>query len=193
MAAPSGSAVLCQDDHMSLGPIEELTVAYDPGPTADRIQHYKRMFRSRLVSFGISCLILIAVFIWQSDRFVGSVSVYVVYGLILLSSIAWVVVTYALYRNAQTAAATLGEGIAVRIDRAGVELAGTRVGWPEVTGIAAVKGKLATGPVLQVTRSSGAPLTVPLSQLSTVPATLDTAARAFSGGRHGVDLSQLDN
>jgi hypothetical protein len=33
---------------------------------------------------------------------------------------------------------------------------------------------------------------VPLDQIPTLPATLDSTARAYSGGRFGVDLRALD-
>ena len=33
---------------------------------------------------------------------------------------------------------------------------------------------------------------MPLDQVTVFPATLDTTVRAFSGGRHGIDLSALD-
>jgi len=36
-------------------------------------------------------------------------------------------------------------------------------------------------------------LTVPLDQIDVRPATLDLTARAYSGGRHGVDLQALDS
>jgi hypothetical protein len=40
---------------------------------------------------------------------------------------------------------------------------------------------------------TGSQASVSFEQIPTYPATLDTTARAFSGGRHGVDLTALDN
>jgi hypothetical protein len=68
------------------------------------------------------------------------------------------------------------------------------VPWPEVVSLAAVRGRgIGAAPLLQLTRTSGPPLTVPFEQLSSRPATLDMTARAYSGGRHGIDLSAFDN
>ena len=55
------------------------------------------------------------------------------------------------------------------------------------------KGKLGHGPQLTVTRTDGYSLSVPLDQLDVYPATLDSTARAYSGGRFGVDLAALEN
>ncbi len=56
-----------------------------------------------------------------------------------------------------------------------------------------VKGGLGRGPVLRLTLADGRQVGVGLDQISVFPATLDSTARAFSGGRHGVDLTALDN
>ena len=44
----------------------------------------------------------------------------------------------------------------------------------------------------RLTLSDGRTSTLPFDQVTVFPATLDTTVRAFSGGRHGIDLSALE-
>lgn len=173
--------------------IDELTVSYDGTETRSRVERWRRMLRSRLISLGISIVILVVIFIWQRDRFAANpLPMIIVYGLVLLAGIGWIVGMLVAYRAAQRAAVQIGDGIALRMNRGGIELAGRPIGWTELGSLAAAKGSWPGGPVLQATRQDGASVSVPLEQLPVRPATLDTTARAYSGGRFGVDLSELD-
>ncbi len=49
------------------------------------------------------------------------------------------------------------------------------------------------GTMVRLTAVDGRQADVPLGHVTVFPATLDSTARAFSGGRHGVDLAALDN
>ncbi len=172
-------------------PPEELVVPFDPVPTWDRIARYRRLLRGRLIGLGITVVILAAITIWQREsaplRFLVLGNV-VVLGLALVA----VGVTWWLTRRARSAVRTLGEGVALRVGRSGVELVGRRTRWDHLASLDVVKGPLVLGPRLRVRDRTGAEVTVPWDQLEVLPATLDTAARAYSGGRHGVDLSGLE-
>jgi hypothetical protein len=87
----------------------------------------------------------------------------------------------------------VGLGTALRIGRPGVEIRGTFVPWPEVQSLAAVKGKMGRSADLELTRVNGEKFRVPLDQMQVRPATLDLTARAYSAGRHGVDLAALES
>ncbi|QDP98434.1 hypothetical protein FOE78_23260 [Microlunatus elymi] len=176
------------------GVIDELSVEYDGTETRARVDRWRGMVRSRLISLGISIVILIVIFIWQRDRFIANpLPMIIIYGLVLLAGIGWVVAMVIGYRAAQRAAAGVGTGLALRIDRTGVELAGASIAWTELESLAAAKGSWPGGPVLRATRHDGASVSLPLEQLPVRPASLDTAARAYSGGRFGVDLGELDS
>ncbi|MBO0812963.1 MAG: hypothetical protein J2P23_13085, partial [Microlunatus sp.] len=54
------------------------------------------------------------------------------------------------------------------------------------------KGTWPAGPMLRAVSTDGSHLEVPMEQLKVLPATLDSTVRAYSGGRHGLDLSALD-
>ena len=71
-------------------------------------------------------------------------------------------------------------------------MAGLAAPWAQVASVTTVKGGLGRDPLLRLTLSDGRTSTLPLDQVTVFPATLDTTVRAFSGGRHGVDLSALD-
>jgi hypothetical protein len=62
-----------------------------------------------------------------------------------------------------------------------------------VVSIKVVKGGVGRSPRLELSRTNAGPGSVALDQISVHPATLDSTARAYSGGRHGVDLEALDN
>lgn len=178
---------------MSMGGVEELTLDYDACPAKARARRWRRQFRSRLVSLGISVVVLVALYVWQHDRFNDNPALFIgVYAVVLLLGIAWVVGNYAAYRAARTAAASVEQGVALRINRAGIELGGRFAGWAGVSQLCIRKGRRPNGPELCLTPIGGESVSVPLDQLDVRPGTLDSTARAYSGGRWGVDLGALD-
>jgi hypothetical protein len=173
--------------------IDELVVPYDPTPAANRVQRWQRMLRSRLISLGISVLILILVFIWQRDRLTANpTGTIVVYGVILLAGLGWALFCWIALRRSRAAVAASGRGTALRVSRAGVEVAGRQFGWSQLAALTTAKGVWPSGPVLRAVGVDGSQVDLPLEQLPVLPATLDTTVRAYSGGRHGLDLSALD-
>lgn len=173
--------------------IEEFVVEYAPGPAVERADRWRRVMRMRLISLGISVAVLIGLYVWQRDRFnENPAPMIVMYALVLLVGIGWAVGSWLAYRRAREVARSIPEGTAMRISRAGVELAGERLGWAEVAAVRTAKGRWPSGPLLEVARTQGGAVGVPLEQLPVFPATLDTTIRAYSGGRHGLDLSAVD-
>ncbi len=173
-------------------PIAELVAFYDDGPTRSRIARYKGFLRSRLIGLGITVVLLVVIGIWQ-HRNLASAAGITIYALVVAVAVATVVLTYLLYRRSLRPLATLGQGVALRIDRHGVELAGQGVGWAEVAELAVRRSGWGFSPDFELLRRDQTSLRLPLDQIGALPATVDTAARAYSGGRHGVDLNALDN
>jgi uncharacterized membrane protein YqjE len=173
--------------------IDALVVDYDNSQAQQRVLRLRRMLRSRLASLGISIVILIAIFIWQRDRFLDNpLPMILVYAVVLLGGIGWVVGVLIAYRAARRAVATDQHGVALRVDRRGVELAGQQIPWSGLGSLDTAKGRWPQGPTLRATTTDGRSVEVPLEQLPVLPATVDSAARAYSGGRFGLDLSALD-
>lgn len=177
---------------MSNEPIQEVNVVYDPGELAEKVQRRRGLMRSRLISLGITVAVLLALYLWQRDQLQGA-GFLAVYGLVLGISVAWFAVFLVGYLRARRDLAGIGAGTAVRIGPPGVQVAGLFAAWPEVAALAIVKAGLGRSPALQLTVIGGPTAQVPLDQISIFPATLDSTVRAFSGGRHGVDLAALDN
>lgn len=173
-------------------PVPELDVTYDPGPAEAKVEKRRRQVRSRVISLIITVIVLAAIYFWQRDELQGA-GFFAVYGLVLGISVVWLGVVVFLSIRARQERAAVGHGIAVRIGRPGIQIAGLGAGWSEVSSVAVAKAGVGRGPVLRLKLRDGRQADVALDQLSIYPATLDSTVRAFSGGRHGVDLTALDN
>ena len=166
-------------------------MAFDAELAEDKVRRRKAMLRSRLIGLGITVAVMVGFYLWQRDQFTG-VGWIVVYALGLSISVGFVVGHLIAYLLARQELAEIGNGVALRIGRPGVVIGDAYAPWAEVTALTVVKGKLGHGPRLQLTRTGGPPASVALDFLDVRPATLDSTARAYSAGRHGVDLSALD-
>jgi hypothetical protein len=177
---------------MSTGPISELVVPYDPGPLADKVARRRRLLRSRIISLGITIALLLVIYLWQRDAltgafFFGLCAVVVAISLVLIG------VSVVLLVTAKREFADLGSGTAIWIGPPGIQVAGLNAPWPEVVAIGTIKGGVGRDPRLRLTTVNGRQAEVPLDQVTVFPATLDSTVRAFSAGRHGVDLSALES
>jgi hypothetical protein len=66
------------------------------------------------------------------------------------------------------------------------------VGWGDVSEFAVLGSSIGAGPVVRLIDAAGNRWEVPVSWLDSLPGTIDSAARAWSGGRTGLDVSGLD-
>ena len=181
-----------QDGWVSQTPITELLVPYDPGPLTEKVARRKALVRSRIISLVITVAVLVVVYLWQRDQLQGT-GFLVVYAVLLGIPVVWLVVVVIMYFRARSAVRSLAPGIAIRVGPPGIEVAGLGAPWPQVASVAAVKPSPGKGPVLQLRLVDGRQAAVPFEQITVFPATVDSAVRAFSASRHGVDLSALDN
>lgn len=165
---------------------------YDPGPLTEKVERRRRLMRSRLLSLGITIVIMVIIYIWQRAELQGAGFI-AIYAVVLGISVGFVVFTLIAYLRARRELGAVGTGTAVRIGLPGIQVAGLAAPWAQVASVTTVKGGLGRDPLLRLTLRDGRTSTLPLDQVTVFPATLDTTVRAFSGGRHGVDLSALDN
>lgn len=173
-------------------PYEELVLPYDLTAATARVTQRRRRFVSRVVSLVITLAVMTGIYFWQREQFEYA-ALWVIYGVTFAISVGFLVFALISWRQAVRILSTAGQGIALRIGRPGVEIAGAYVPWAELGSLAVTKGKLGHGQHLTVTRTDGHSLSVPLDQLAVYPATLDSTARAYSDGRFGVDLAALGN
>lgn len=174
----------------------QLPISYDPAIPQRRVATAQRQLIGSAVSAGISLVIFLVLFFVGRSReriddlftlfFLASALSSIVGLLILGARIFWLV-------RAQMAAREVGEGLALVLSGAGVQIAAGSVGWEEVSRVAVAKGRLGFGYRLRIERHDGQYVVFPLEGLGILPGTLDAAVRAYSAGRQGVDLSVLDD
>jgi len=177
---------------MTTQPVAELDLAYDPGQVTAKVAKRRQQVRSRVISLIITVVVLVAIYLWRRGELQGAGFV-AVYGLALGISLGWLAVVVFLFVRARKELALIGQGTAVRIGRAGIQVADLGAGWSDVASIKVAKAGIGRGPALRLRLRDDRQADVGLDQIEVYPATLDSTARAFSGGRHGVDLAALDN
>jgi hypothetical protein len=177
---------------MSTGPISELVVPYDSAPLTEKVERRRRLIRSRLLSLGITIALLVLIYLWRGKD-LGSAGLIIIFGIIAGASLAWLAVSVVLYFLAKREMKSVGHGVAIQIGRPGIRVAGLNAYWSQVAKIDTTKGGFDRGPRLRLTLTDGRQASVPLDQITVFPATLDSTVRAFSAGRHGVDLSALES
>ena len=67
---------------MSLTPITELLVPYDPGPLTEKVARRRALVRSRIFSLVITVAVLVAIYFWQRDQLQGN-GFLIVYGVVV--------------------------------------------------------------------------------------------------------------
>jgi hypothetical protein len=177
---------------MSTGPISELVIPYDPGPLTAKVERRSRLIRTRLISLGITIALLGLIYLWRREDLGGS-GLIIIFAIVLGVSLAWLAASIVMYVLAKREMRTVGNGVAIRIGPPGIQVAGVSASWRQVAKIDTMKGGLDRGPQLRLTLTDGRRAAVPLDQVTVFPATLDSTVRAFSAGRHGVDLSALES
>ncbi len=174
--------------------MEEFVVGYNPLPAAERVAHYRQAVRSRLVWLGVGLVVVVAIYLWQRDildlmttvlLFVAGLGFSVMW--VLLSAIQWMVARRQLSR------VNTVQGVALRIREEGIDIGDQQLTWADVARVHTAKGPLGIGLLLAVTDTQGQTTSVPLTYLDSMPGTLDSAIRAYSGGRRWLDTSGLGN
>ena len=179
-------------ERVSHAHIAELFVPYDPIPLTEKVARRRRAVISRIISVGLTVLILVAVYFWQRDQVQG-VQVFVVYAVVFAIPVVWLIVVLIRYLLARRRLRTLGHGTAIRIGPPGIQIAGLAAPWSQVASVAATKPGVGKPLELRLTLVDGRWAAVDFEQVTVFPATLDSTVRAFSAGRHGVDLTAMDN
>lgn len=179
---------------VAAGPIAELLLPYDPSTLAATVRRRRRRLVGRLISLGVSLVILGAIFAWQHRAIAQQGAAYWVFtGVVLAISLVPLLVVLLGFLRARAELRTVPAGIAVRMGRPGVVVGTAFARWPDVVALEVVPGGLGRADRLRLRTLAGSTGVVPLDQVVVHPATLDSTARAYSAGRQGVDLSRLDN
>lgn len=183
----------------SLEDMQELPIFYDSTVLAGRVDSARRGVRWGAVTTGLTVAILIGVVLhiqfvldgspgetWSMVRWVLAFSA--VFSLLSLTGrVVW------LYRQ-RGGLRRLGEGLALVLSARGVQtMAEEPLPWCRIEEIRAARGKWGHGYALEVRAVDGSTQALPLDGLDILPGSLDAATRAYSAGRHGVDLAVVDD
>lgn len=206
MSMSAGNALTQDPDQTVLRPgsnragqdqVNALIVPYAYARVHAEVARRKSVVFLRGASTCLTILVLIGLQVWRHLRTVQSpvfgwpywaalgVSMAINLGILGFAILAWL--------RARKRAAGLRPEAAMTISRIGVELTGVRTPWAEVSGLQARTERFGRGDTFLVHRTNTTPVTVPFDVLDVAPSTLDSAARAYSGGRIGVDFSRMDN
>lgn len=193
---------------------QALVVAFNPVPAAGRVARHQAT-RWRLALEAL-VLVVVGTLVWAVTRNAFNV------GTLVGMLIGWVVLFVVLFgiqnlrlRSARKALLSIDEGTALRVDPSGVSVRrsqrdkGSRtsfsdvaahpqaaeldlVRWDDVAQFAVLGTSMGAGPVLRLEDVAGHRWEVPVSWLDALPGAVDAAARAWSAGRRGLDVSGLD-
>lgn len=165
-------------------------MGYNLPRTQALAQAARQRFWSQVWRFGISVAITAVFAIWQGAALTSFTWTILI--LLMCVPLVFVGIAFFRWRAAIRDVALVREGIALRVGRPGIVVAGETVPWAQVGRLTTRRGKLGGSRLLVVERRGAPELTLPLDLLSVSPAQLDNAVRAYSGARLGVDLSALD-
>lgn len=177
--------------------MQELPIAYDTGILSERVAATRRSVLVSAIMTGVSVLGFVGVVLyiqigrngnagemWEMLRWVlGFSAGFGVLG--VAARVFWLM-------RQRAGLAQIGQGIALVVSNRGIETADGKFGWDDIGDVRAARGKLGHGYRLEVRHGAGS-LTLPLEGLAILPGSLDAVTRAYSAGRHGVDLSVVDD
>ncbi|WP_203568181.1 hypothetical protein [Aestuariimicrobium ganziense] len=172
---------------------EAFVVGHSTVSSAGRVARSQAMLKRTFFSLALFLgIVVVLQFVSDQGWTARSILVSLIPGLVIWAAfLVWRLVSL---RSARADLARVGSGEAFRIDHAGIHLAdsGQVVGWGQISELKAEGSLRGAGPLLVLDHAGGR-YQVPLSFLDTLPGTIDSALRAYSGGRRGLNLSNLDS
>jgi hypothetical protein len=172
---------------------QELTIGFNPIPAAERAAHYTGLLRTRLIWMGVAFVLCVGIWLWQRNQ-LGSANSIALFGAGLAYSLIWLILAIVGLVNARRILSHIGQGVAVRIGRIGIDILGTIVPWSAVAEVTTRRGgAFGAGPTLAVRTSNGDLRSVPFLYLDARPGTIDAAIRAYSLGTRWLDTTHLGN
>lgn len=174
-------------------------VGYSSVPAAGRVARAQANLRRSYLSIVI--FVVLSVVSWLLLKGTISFGQWLLGGIpALVLVLAFVVWKLLDLRAARASLRRVPAGHALQIAHQGITVSADPSGrtqpqlldWARLGDIRAAGSKLGAGPDL-VIEHPDATWTAPLSYLDQLPGTIDSALRAYSGGRRGLDLSGLDS
>ena len=184
---------------------ERFAVALTPAPTVARIAKQRSALRLQVIFAVVFGAVLLLV--WLGPMFLPEDAGQAVRGVLPSWSlpalaVIWAVPTLArisatavFLKRAKQDLASLGRGVGLYVDGTGVEFVHperVRARWAEITALKVSGRTWGAGPRLRLEVSGREVASIPISFLDAMPGAIDSAARARSMGRIGVDVSDMD-
>ncbi|MGY4719383.1 hypothetical protein [Naumannella cuiyingiana] len=178
--------------------LQQLTrtpVPWERGALTERREGALRGLTWPAVSLTGTLVGLVAVTAWIAATRAGvslPFFVMVFFGLSVLSGAGFL--GYGILRavRAHQELGLAGEGIAFEIDHDGITTSAGKAPWEAVQAITTLPGGALHGPLLRIDHRLGRD-EYPVDALGVLPGSLESAVRIFSRGRHGVDLSAIED
>lgn len=173
---------------------ERFAAGLTPLPAAARVAKERAALRWRIISTLISMAILAVLILtigrdWPREWTTAVVAIWVG------SSAFWLVLSIVGLQRAKRDLGRIQEGVAFYLGPDGVEFVtppAPPVQWDRVTALKLTGGLSGAGPSVVLEADGVAVAKVPASFVDASPAVIDSAARAYSLGRIGLDVSALD-
>lgn len=170
---------------------DDFVVSFAPQAAAAKLAQKRGELRQRIISLVISIAIGVAIWYFYREQ-LGNFGPWVI-ALSSAAGLVWLVISLIGWLIARRELRRVGEGPAVAVTRDGIWALGQWTPWPTVGSLSAAAGRWGRTPDLVIAPRDANPVKVPMDYLDTLPATLDSAVRALSGGRSWIDLSRLDD
>lgn len=172
-----------------------MLVSYTPVAMAQRTARLGRALIKRAIMSVISLVITIVFFVIFKPEPKEIVFWLLIFSAVMsVGQLVWSIVQR---YQARKATSRIPLGPAFQIDNQGLVLAtvpeGERIGWPEIRLVKGRNRRFDPGPRLEFGWEEGKQWSVPIIALDAPPVVLDSALRAFSLGRFGLDLSSVDD
>lgn len=176
-------------------PIGGVLVSYTPVALAQRAAALRTVMVRRIVGLAIGIALLL-LFVLSGSVQVGGMWFWVLVVSAIYSAglTGWAIVQ-AVWTGNETGKVPLGP--AFQIDNRGLVLSttplGERIDWPDIRSVRGHMKWFNPGPRLEFAWADGRTWSVPVVMLDVPPSGLDSALRAHSLGRFGLDLSGVDD
>lgn len=164
---------------------------YAPDAVAVKVKRWRSMLVQRIISGAVSVAISAAIWYFFPTQ-IGSWGPWLV-GSAIVIGLVWIAISLVGLLVVRADGKQVQPGPAFAVTRDGVWIANLWLTWPEVGAVLANPARFGRSPKLRVDSRDGRSATVPLDYLTALPANLDSAVRAMSGGRTWIDLSRLDD
>lgn len=174
---------------------EAFIVGYSPVRAAGRVAKAQSLRKRAWLSVAIYAAISVALWFWLRDQLSTPQILlgFIPTAVIVLGFLVW---RFIELRSARQSLGSVPAGEALKIDHQGIRVDGSgnpqQFDWAALQEISVSGRRLGAGPALSLI-SAQSTWKVPVSFLDTLPGTIDSAIRAYSGGRRTLDLSDMDS